>query len=133
MIIVNRALSPSIARLGAHQREAGRLREERAKHAHRGRDHHAEHDHLHGRLRRAIGILLADAARHHRRRANRERHRHRVDDRQHRLGEPDRRHRVGAQLRDEEDVDDGEERLHAHLHHHGDGEDDERGADGAVA
>ena len=52
-----------------------------------------------------------------------------VDHRHHRLGEPDGRDRVGAEMRDPEHVGDGEDRLHRHLHDHGDGEHDHGPAD----
>ena len=94
------------------------------------RNDDAEEDRLHGGTRRAIRVVLADAARHERRRADRQAHRDRVDHRQHRLGQPDRRDRVGAKVRHPEDVRDGEDRLHRHLDHHGHGEHDHGATDG---
>ena len=86
----------------------------------------AERDRLDGGPRRAVRILLADAARDDRGGAHRQAHRERIDDDQHRFGQHDRGDRVGAQLRHPEDVGDREHRLHHHLEHHRDGEQQDR-------
>jgi hypothetical protein len=104
-------------RLGAHKREQP-ARVEPAGESDDRRDDDAEREHLHGRHGGAVAILLANPPRHRRRRANAQRHRNGIHDGQHRLGETNSRHRVRAKLRDEEDVDDHEQRLHAHLEHH---------------
>ena len=70
-------------------------------------------------------ILGADPARHHGAHAHRHPHADRVDDRQQALGQPDGGDRVGPQLGDPEDVGDGEDRLHHHLEHHRDGQEDD--------
>jgi hypothetical protein len=57
--------------------------------------------------------------------------RHRIDDRHHGLGESDGRDRVGAEVGDEEDVHDGEQRLEDGLEHHRHGQQEEGAADGA--
>jgi hypothetical protein len=95
----------------------------------RGHDH-TEHDRLARRARSALGVLFAHAPSHERRRADGESHRRRIDHRQHRLGESDRGDGVGAEMSDPEDVDDGEDRLHGHLHDHGNGEHDDRSPHG---
>ena len=112
----------------AHQPQQVR-RARRRQQRNQRRDDDAEDDRLRCGARRAFGILLADASRHERHRADRQPHRERVDHRQHRLGEPDGRDRIGAEVRDPEDVGDGEDRLHRHLHHHRHGEHDHRAPD----
>ena len=90
----------------------------------------AEQNRLRRRARRALGIALADAARHERRRADRQPHRERVDQRHQRLGEAHRGDGIGAEVRDPEHVGDDEDRLHRHLEHHRHGEQDDGAADG---
>ena len=94
------------------------------------RDDDPEQDRLSGRARRAVGVLLADATRHERHRADRQTHRGRVDHHQHRLGQTNRGDGIGAEMCDPEHVRDGKDRLHRHLHHHRDREHDHRTPDG---
>ena len=108
------------APISAQQVGGARRREERDERRHDD----AEQDRLRRGARGALGVVLADAPRHQRHRADRQPHRDRVDHRQHRLGQPDRRDRVGAEVRDPEDVGDGEDRLHRHLDHHRHGQHD---------
>ena len=115
---------------GAHEAQQ-RGREDHAGNADDDRRDDAERDALHRRLRRARRIFLADAARHHGGHTDRQTHRGRVNERQHRLGEPDRGDGVRADVRDPEDVDHGEQRLHQHLEHHRHGEQDDGSADGS--
>jgi hypothetical protein len=86
-------------------------------------------EHLKGRGRGGIEVLLADAPRDERRGAGREPHRESVDGREHRLGESHRGDGIRAEPRHEDDVDDGEERLHRHLEDGGHGEEDDRATD----
>ena len=80
--------------------------------------------------RRALGVLLADPPRDHRRRRHREPDRERVEEREHRLRQPDGRDRAAPELRHPEDVHDGEDRLERHLEHHRHREQDDRAPDG---
>ena len=99
---------------------------------HRARDdagQHADQDRLDGGARRRVGVLLADAPRHRRRRANRQPHRDRVNDGHQRLGDADGGDRVRAEPADEEDVRHREHRLHQHLEHHRHGQQDDGAAD----
>jgi hypothetical protein len=86
------------------------------------RDEQPERDRLHGRPRRGLRVLLADASRHDRRRADGQPHRHGVDHHHQRLGDADGRDRRWAQVADEVDVGHQEHRLHQHLEHHRHGE-----------
>ncbi len=70
----------------AHEREESR-REQRAGGAEHDRHDEGEDQRLHRGARGALGILLADAARDHRGRADAEAHRQRVDHGEQRLGE----------------------------------------------
>ena len=56
----------------------------------------------------------------------------RIQDGEDRLGEPDHRNGVGAEARHPEDVDDREHRLHRHLEHHRDREQEHRSAHAAL-
>ena len=133
-------LPPSITRvnalpdaidLGRRAHQAQQIRRARRREERDERRHDdAEQDRLRRGARRALGVVLADAPRHERHRADRQPHRDRVDHRQHRLGQPDGRHRIGAEVRHPEDVRDGEDRLHRHLDHHRHGEHDHRAPDG---
>jgi hypothetical protein len=66
--------------------------------------------------------VLAGAAGDERGRCHADAHGERVHEDQQRLGERDRGGGVRAEVRDEEDVGDGEDALQRHLQHHGDGE-----------
>ncbi len=102
---------------GSHQRE--QLRGERdAEDGQHYRHADADDERLRGGARSALRVVLARAARDHRRRADAEPDGERVDERQHRLGEPDGGDGVRAEPRDEEHVNHGEDALHHHLKHH---------------
>ena len=132
-------LPPSITRVNAlpdcttsgdapiRPQQGGRVR--RRQDGNQRGDDDAQEDRLRGRARRAVRVLLADAPRDERHRADRQPHRDRVDDRQHRLGQADRRDRIGAEVRHPEHVGDGEDRLHRHLDHHRHREHDHRPPD----
>jgi hypothetical protein len=98
-------------------------REQRARQA----EDQAQDPHEADRLRTGPGgafeVAFADAPRHHGCRRHRQAEPDRVDDGEHRLGQADGGHRgLVAEPGDEEDVDDGEGRLHRHLEHHRDRE-----------
>ncbi len=134
-------LAPSITRanrragrhhafVGAHHPEQIR-REQDAGDADDRADREAHDDRLHGSPGRAVGVAFADAPRDGRRRADREADGDRVDDRHQRFGDADGGDRVGeAETADEEDVRHGEHRLHQHLEHHRDRQQEHRAADG---
>ena len=84
-----------------------------------------ERDRLDRRPRCRLLVLLAHAPGDERGRTDGESEGQRVDHRLHRLGETDGGLRLGAQPSDEEDVSDGEHRLHHHLQHHRNGEDED--------
>jgi hypothetical protein len=82
----------------------------------------SERDRLDRRPRCRLLVLLPHAPGDERGRTDGETKGQRVDHRLHGLGETDRGLRLGAETTDEEDVGDGEHRLHHHLEHHRDGE-----------
>ena len=112
---------PEHRRRCAHQREQA-WREGDAQGAEENGATDAERDRLDRRPRRRFAVLLADAPRHDRGGPDAQAHRQGVDEREHRLGEPDGGDRVRAEPPDEEDVGDGEDALHRHLQHHGNGQ-----------
>ena len=91
----------------------------------------SERRRLHGGVRRAVPVLLANPACDDGGRPDSEPHRQGVDQREHRLGEPDGGNRIWPQTTDEEHVGDREDALHRHLQHHGDGEEEDGAADGS--
>ena len=78
-----------------------------------------------------FAILFADAAGYRGRGRDAEAQGYGVQKGQQRFGEAYRGYGVGAQVRDPEDVHHGEEGLHHHLQHHGNGEQSYGAADGA--
>src|SRR5208337_2009997 len=108
-------------RRGAHHGKQAR-RQEEAGQSHHERYSHPQRDGLHGGHRRALGILLAGAARHHSGSGETQAHGDGHDEGQQRLGESNGGHGVRSQARHPENVHHGEQRLHRHLQHHGDGQ-----------
>ena len=87
--------------------------------AHHHRHEHTDPDHLPRRNRRGLGILLTDTPCHHGGRPHGEADGDGVQQRDHRLGQAHRRDRIGTETGHEEDIHDGEHRLHGHLEDHG--------------
>ena len=88
-------------------------------------DHRGDEANQNGLSSRDIGplrVLLTSSSGHQRGGPHAETDRQGKDQRQERLGESDGGHGVGSQSRDKEDVADGEHRLHDHLQHHGNGQ-----------
>ena len=103
--------------VSAHQsQDVGREETEHDAHCRGNGD--AKYDDLPGRLRRPLGILLADSSRDDRGRGERNPNCDGVDERHDRFGQADHGHRLLAETRHPEHIDDGEERLHDHLEHH---------------
>jgi hypothetical protein len=84
------------------------------------RDQNSESDGLHRGHCGAVAVLFADAPGHHGGGRHADSHSDGKDGRQHRLRESHCGHGVVAEMRDPEDIDDREQRLHHHLEHHGD-------------
>ena len=108
------------------------LRVHAAGHADDGRQHETDEQGLSGKLCRAFRVLLADPPCHERGDGHAETDRDGVQQRHDGFGHTQRRNRVGAEARDEKDVDDREHRLHQHLEHHRDREQDDRALIGSA-
>jgi hypothetical protein len=115
----------------AHERQQPR-REQCADSAEQHGDEERQNQRLRRRPRRTLRVLLADPPGHDRRRSDAQPHGERVDHREQRFGHTDRCDRIGAQMRDPEDVGDGEDALERDLEHHRHREQQDRAADGPL-
>ncbi|EAU65076.1 conserved hypothetical protein [Stigmatella aurantiaca DW4/3-1] len=117
---------------GAQGREQ-RPGEQHAQHRHGQGQQQSEPQGLHRRARGPLGVLLPHAPGDQRGGADGQPQGDGIGEREHRLREAHRGHGLRPQARDEEDVHQGEDGLHHHLQHHGDGQQQERAIHGARA
>jgi hypothetical protein len=105
------------------------MRGHRSRNAYGERDRDSQKNRLRGGDGSASGVLFADAAGNHGGGGQADAERDGKYQHQHGFGEADRGDGVCAQASHPEHVDQGKQRLHQHLEHHGDGEQDDRAAD----
>ena len=116
------SMTPSLALMGASDGK------DDAEVSDSDRENGTDQNRLTGYDRRRLVVLLADAARHHRRHAHAQADNDSVKNCNQRLGDADRRDGVGAEPGNERDIDDGEHGLHRHFQHHRYGQKTERAA-----
>jgi hypothetical protein len=114
----------------AHQAEQV-IGEQHSRQRHHRSQHQTEKDRLRRRDPGALPVTFPNAASDHRCCRHAGTDGDREEDADHGFGEPDRGHGVGAEARHEEGIGEGEDRLHHHLEHHWDREQDDGAADWA--